>query len=263
MGKSDEHGSKFWPNARRRCLGALGVLILLRSSLRRLLTLAIGSSVALGLGLAAAVSAQRPLNERGAEVLPPSDEDYYLGRARVLPAPGPNAIPYEVREELRNGDTVPIKRRWLEVPPGQLVTLVRKADGRWEPDIPPGTKLWKEFWLDDGENVGLVERRLTLKIDDAVAKALWHDDPWIFLSAFELPAGQVLPPRNGWSAVGPVDSGLVLTRFASAEGTLPIQSGAGPLEMFTQSTDCWVSGWSRCTDLGLWPSPRESYGRVF
>jgi mono/diheme cytochrome c family protein len=192
---------------------------------------------ATALGLSAAASAVSSRKADGPAAPVPSDDDYLLERARVLPAPGPAAIAYEVREPLRNGDTVPVKKRWLEVPSGRPIVLTRKHDGQWEPSVPAGTKLWKEFWLDDGRGVGLVERRLTLKVDPARARAVGHDDAWIFVSAFETPHGEPSHSPSGWASVGPDEEGAPPTRLASPLASLPIQRAAGPLEVFAHDHD--------------------------
>jgi hypothetical protein len=129
----------------------------------------------------------------------------------------------------------------LEVPTGQQVVLMRKADGRWEPDVPAGTKLWKEFYYNNGKEVGLVERRLTLKIDSSQATTVGHDDDWIFISAFQPPVGTSVPSPSGWVAVGPLSRGDVPTRFFSPNQPLPIQRAGGPVEVFARQEDAHPS----------------------
>lgn len=47
----------------------------------------------------------------------------------LLPPPPLDAQLYEVREQLSNGWTVPLKKRWLWLPEGQAIRLVRDSEG--------------------------------------------------------------------------------------------------------------------------------------
>lgn len=105
---------------------------------------------------------------------------------RYLPPPPRDAIPYEVREPLRNGDTVPVKKRWLWTPPNQPV------QGAYDPEsdmldveVPVGSMWWKEFYLETSAGAFLIERRVLLKTPRGVGAP----GGWRFYTAHHLPQG--------------------------------------------------------------------------
>lgn len=120
---------------------------------------------------------QRGYPERGADI--DADQlDYFL------PPPSRDAVPYEVREPLRNGWTVSIKKRWLWVPDDKQVEY-RRADESDEPEstliVPEGTLWWKEFYLETSAGSQLVERRILRKTSGP--------DGWRVYTAHFLPTG--------------------------------------------------------------------------
>ena len=101
--------------------------------------------------------------ERGADIHPSQLDSF-------LPPPPRDAIPYEVREPLRNGRTVPVKKRWLWVPEEHQitykpVTLDDKSVAHME--VPTGSMWWKEFYIETSAGAQLIERRILRKTDDA------------------------------------------------------------------------------------------------
>ncbi len=98
--------------------------------------------------------------ERGADIHP-SQLDRYL------PPPPRDALPYEVREPLRNGRTVPVKKRWLWVPETSRITFEKLIKDGVEVDhieVPEGAMWWKEFYIETSQGSQLVERRLLRKL---------------------------------------------------------------------------------------------------
>ena len=186
------------------------------------------------------------------ENLPTTDEDYIEERATCLHSPASTALPYDVREPLRNGKNVPVKKRWIEVPPGQSIDLLKTADGKWVPRIPDGSKLWKEFYLETDLGVELIERRLTLKVSEVLAQKA-HLDPggWFFVTAYTPPTGSAQFGRNPWDKVAvPMLQGSALKSRVGPGASLPIQRRPGPLSvafdghtqsdyMFPGSTACY------------------------
>ena len=97
--------------------------------------------------------------ERGADIHPSMLNRY-------LPPPPRDALPYEVREPLRNGKTVPVKKRWLWVPEDYRITyeaLLRDGKPVDAIEVPEGTMWWKEFYLETSSGTQLLERRIVRK----------------------------------------------------------------------------------------------------
>jgi hypothetical protein len=105
----------------------------------------------------------------------------------LLPPPPLDAQLYEVREQLSNGWTVPIKKRWLWVPEGQAIRLIRDSEGRPTLDIPSGTMWWKEFYMQVGEKQFLVERRITRRTQNG----------WTYYTSHHLPESAWQPRFSG------------------------------------------------------------------
>lgn len=105
-----------------------------------------------------------------------------------LPPPPGDAVAYEMREPLRNGTTVPVKSRWLWIPEGSRIELVRDEAGRIRLRMPLHSKLWKEFYMKVGDEVHLVERRILLKVADDNEHNGWLlNGGWLFYSSHHLP----------------------------------------------------------------------------
>jgi hypothetical protein len=105
-----------------------------------------------------------------------------------LPPPPLDAVPYDVREPLRNGRTTADKRRWIWVPDGKRIALRARPSGTIEVKLPVGSKLWKEFYLGTSQGVALVERRLLLKVADRDEENGWLlNGGWRFYTSSHLP----------------------------------------------------------------------------
>lgn len=125
---------------------------------------------------------QKGYPERGSAI-----DDAIL--AHYLPPPPRDAVPYQVRVELRNGRTVPVKKRWLWIPQGGAVRASRDAAGKLSLTLPVGARLWKEFYMTTGRGVELVERRILLKVATDDRENGWLlNGGWRFYSSYYLPA---------------------------------------------------------------------------
>lgn len=82
-----------------------------------------------------------------------------------IPPPAIDALPYDVREPLFNGTSVPVKKRWLWIPDGKQMTVYQRPDGEYTFDVPIGTMLWKEFYLETDRQAGIIERRLLVRVE--------------------------------------------------------------------------------------------------
>lgn len=96
-----------------------------------------------------------------------------------LPPPSLDALPYDVREPLSNGDSVPVKKRWLWVPPGQQIVVSEGVDGRLNIDVPEGALWWKEFYVETDRGSFLIERRIIARV--AASRA--NPNGWAYYSA--------------------------------------------------------------------------------
>jgi hypothetical protein len=119
---------------------------------------------------------------RGSEI-----DDTLLG-AR-LPPPPRDAVAYAIREPLRNGPSVPVKKRWVWIPDGSKIQVSRSSAGRVRLELPVGAKLWKEFYMTAGAKTPrLVERRILLKVPSRDADNGWLlNGGWRFYTAHHLP----------------------------------------------------------------------------
>lgn len=143
--------------------------------------------------------------------------------ASLLPPPPLDALPYDVREPLFNGESVPVKKRWLWVPPGQSITVANEADAPTHVSVPAGATWWKEFYMETDRGVFLIERRLLVKVDPSAE----HPNGWAFFSSYHLPIA--------------ADDADVLTLPSTSEESaaflfnptdwLPTQSRKQPLEI--------------------------------
>jgi hypothetical protein len=110
------------------------------------------------------------------------------GLEREVPPPPADAVAYDIREPLRNGRTVAVKKRWIWVPPGSRLEAAAGAGWQVGLRIPRGTKLWKEFYLATPQGPQLVERRLLLKLDDRNERNGWlGNGGWRMYTAHYLP----------------------------------------------------------------------------
>lgn len=104
--------------------------------------------------------------------------------ALQLPPPPLDAMPYDVRFELSNGLDVPVKKRWLWIPPGQAITVSETADGSLNVDVPVGSMWWKEFYIETDRGAFLIERRIIVRVNQSRR----HTDGWAFYSSHYRPA---------------------------------------------------------------------------
>lgn len=117
--------------------------------------------------------------DSGAEITPAMLDRY-------LPPPPRDAIPYEVREPLRNGETVPIKKRWLWTPPNQPIQGGYDPEsGLLDVEVPVGAMWWKEFYFETSAGAYLIERRVMLK----TPRGTGASGGWRFYTAHHLPLG--------------------------------------------------------------------------
>lgn len=115
---------------------------------------------------------------------PLSGHDLSLAQfATMLPPPPLDALPYDVREPLFNGDSVPVKKRWLWVPPGRQITVNASATEPSFVAIPDGSMWWKEFYVETDRGVFLIERRLMVK----VVPSAEYPHGWAFFGSYHLP----------------------------------------------------------------------------
>ncbi len=207
----------------RRSAGLVGVGVLA------------GALVVLG-GCAPQVPAQDPapnlppLPSRGVPARGADIDDARLGEA--LPPAPPDALPYDMRDPLRNGRTVPTKTRWLWIPEGTKIKLSRGADGRLAMALPAGTKLWKEFYLGTSAGERLLERRILLKVADGNAQNGWLlNGGWLFFAAHYLP-----PEADGTQGWAPtlrygLESPQARSFFFEREDWLPTQLRSAATEL--------------------------------
>jgi hypothetical protein len=100
-----------------------------------------------------------------------------------IPPPALDALPYDVQEPLFNGTSVPVKKRWLWVPHGQQITLSQRSDGEYSMNIPIGTMLWKEFYIETDRVAGLIERRLLVRVETSQR----NPQGWAFYTSHHRP----------------------------------------------------------------------------
>lgn len=139
------------------------------------------------------------------------------------PAPG-DALPYEIREPLFNGLDVTLKRRWLWVPPGRAIQETRRPGGPIVVLVPPGTKFWKEFYLDTPQGPRLVERRLSVKAADRDGFLGWR-----FYTAHHLRSRFSRQERSDMEPSSPY--------FLEADSWLPTQPRPRPLRVEFQGPE--------------------------
>lgn len=106
-----------------------------------------------------------------------------VSQPHFLPPPPLDAQPFEIRFPLRNGKNVPVKKRWVWVPPGQSISFKLDSSGTYQAHFPVGTKLWKDFYLESSAGVFLVERRMTVKVDEQESS----NGGWVFLTSHTMP----------------------------------------------------------------------------
>jgi hypothetical protein len=102
-----------------------------------------------------------------------------------LPPPALDALPYDVREPLSNGTSVPVKRRWIWVPEGQQIVVHENSQEQPQVDIPVGTIWWKEFYIETDRGIFLIERRVTTR----VLPTPTSPDGWAYYSSHYMPSG--------------------------------------------------------------------------
>ncbi|MDX2160190.1 MAG: c-type cytochrome domain-containing protein [bacterium] len=96
-----------------------------------------------------------------------------------LPPPPLDALPYDIREPLQNGTSVPVKKRWLWLPEGTAITVSADADGALSVSVPEGALWWKEFYIETDRGAFLIERRIIVRV--AVSER--HPNGWAFYSS--------------------------------------------------------------------------------
>ncbi|MBX3015259.1 MAG: hypothetical protein KF832_27315 [Caldilineaceae bacterium] len=101
-----------------------------------------------------------------------------------LPPPPLDALPYDVREPLVNGASVPVKKRWLWVPSGEHIAVSTDESGQAHVTVPLGTKWWKEFYMLTDRGTYLIERRII----ERVFATPQHPNGWAYYSAHYVPA---------------------------------------------------------------------------
>lgn len=103
--------------------------------------------------------------------------------AEQLPPPPLDALPYDVREPLVNGDSVPVKMRWLWIPDGKRITVSTDENGNQNVNIPIGAKWWKEFYMLTDRGTYLIERRII----ERVTTSQQNPHGWAYYSAHYMP----------------------------------------------------------------------------
>lgn len=103
--------------------------------------------------------------------------------AQELPPPPLDALPYDVREPLVNGDSVPVKKRWLWIPEGKKITVTGDQKGNQHVNIPLGSKWWKEFYMLTDRGTYLIERRIVERVQASDE----HPNGWAYYSAHYMP----------------------------------------------------------------------------
>lgn len=103
--------------------------------------------------------------------------------SRELPPPPLDALPYDVREPLSNGDTVPVKKRWIWLPANTVIEVRPATDGGLFVDIPIGATWWKEFYLEHDRSTFLIERRIIRRVNPSNL----YPEGWAYYSAHYRP----------------------------------------------------------------------------
>ncbi len=112
---------------------------------------------------------------------PASGADLDISQFALSLPPAPlDALPYDVRSPLSNGMSVPVKRRWLWIPPGK--SIVVSEDGT-HVDIPEGAMWWKEFYVETDRGTFLIERRIIARMPVSSA----YPNGWAFYTSHHLP----------------------------------------------------------------------------
>ncbi|MFN7209495.1 MAG: hypothetical protein ACK4P1_03765 [Aggregatilineales bacterium] len=142
----------------------------------------------------------------------------------LLPPPPLDAQLYEVREQLSNGWTVPLKKRWLWLPEGQAIRLVRDSEGRPTLSIPSGALWWKEFYMQVGDQQFLVERRITRRTQNG----------WTYYTSHYVPPEAWQPNFQGAISL-PMDSQGALSYVFAADEWLPTSFLQPDLEIRLES----------------------------
>jgi mono/diheme cytochrome c family protein len=102
-----------------------------------------------------------------------------------LPPPALDALPYDVREPLSNGTSVPVKRRWVWVPDGQSIIISQNEEGQIHVEVPVGTIWWKEFYIETDRGTFLIERRIITRVNPNSSSP----DGWAYYSSHYMPDG--------------------------------------------------------------------------
>lgn len=102
-----------------------------------------------------------------------------------IPPPPLDSIPYDVRDSLLNGTNVPVKKRWLWVPPGQQITVTGGENGDVKVNVPSGSIWWKEFYIETDRGTFMIERRIVAKVDVSAR----NPEGWAYYTAHYLPEG--------------------------------------------------------------------------
>jgi hypothetical protein len=99
--------------------------------------------------------------------------------ALELPPPPLDALPYDIREPLANGTSVPVKKRWLWLPDKTAIAVTTSVTGQPVIDVPVGALWWKEFYVETDRGAFLIERRIISR----VAISDRHPQGWAFYTS--------------------------------------------------------------------------------
>ena len=104
-----------------------------------------------------------------------------------IPPPFQEAVLVTPRQPLRNGKEVTQKKRWVWVPDNKQISVI-ESGGKKYINVPVGTVVWKEFYVDNG----LIERRLIRKGSGNSAT-----NGWEFYAAHKTNTGIQIPGFGG------------------------------------------------------------------
>lgn len=210
---------RWWPPARRWWVAGPIVLALF------------GAVVAGSIAYASAPGSRPPVLTLGFGYVEHGSSVDDATLAWRLPPPPLDAISYEVRTPLHNSDDV-VKKRWLWVPDGTQVVATKQSDGTISLDVPIGTKLWKEFYLQTDQGLRLVERRILAKVSSGT------DAPsWAFYASYTSPYQAAASEVDG-SVVRAATTSETFRRFTfDAQDWLPNQAASSASKIVAVNAD--------------------------
>ncbi|MDX1993082.1 MAG: hypothetical protein SF029_11865 [bacterium] len=139
-----------------------------------------------------------------------------------LPPPPLDALPYDVREPLSNGSSVPVKKRWIWVPSEQAITVSQGLEGDAVVNVPVGTLWWKEFYVETDRGTFLIERRIIARVRPSDRAP----EGWAYYSSHYAPTGS-----EETTVVLPSTSEEAARYWFQPTDWLPTQSTASTLEV--------------------------------